>query len=316
MRKPIRLLLGGVTLAAMATAGTARAADAEDCRSVHFSDVGWSCITATTAVAIEILRGLDYQPRATVLSVPVTFRSLSAGDIDAFLGLWLPTQEDMIQPYFDDGSVDRVVTNLEGAKYTLAVPQYVHDAGVRSFADLAAHRDRFGGRIYGIEPGNDGNQIIQDMIDADAFGLGDWQLVESSEQGMLSQVQRAKRGEDWIVFLGWEPHPMNSRFEMDYLDDGDDWFGPDFGGATVHTLSRQGYAEACPNAHRLLENMVFTLELENEMMSWMLDDGMEPEAAARKLLTENPDIVEQWLSGVQTFDGGDGLAAVRAHLGM
>ena len=59
-----------------------------------------------------------------MLSVPVTFASLSNGDIDAFLGLWLPTQQSMIDPYFNDGTIEKVGVNLEGAKYTLAVPTY------------------------------------------------------------------------------------------------------------------------------------------------------------------------------------------------
>ena len=39
------------------------------------------------------------------------------------------------------------------------------DAGVKSLADLGANKDKFGGKIYGIEAGNDGNRIIQAMID-------------------------------------------------------------------------------------------------------------------------------------------------------
>ena len=300
----------------MAASGVARAAEPEECRSVHFSDVGWSCITATTAIAMTLLEGMGYEPKASVLSVPVTFESLANKDLDAFLGLWLPTQESMIQPYFDDGRVSKVTANLEGAKYTLAVPQYVLDAGVKSFADLDAHRDKFDGKIYGIEPGNDGNQIIQDMIDNDAFGLGDWEVVESSEQGMLSQVARATKRDDWVVFLGWEPHPMNRAFQMGYLDGGDDYFGANFGGATVYTLAPSGYTEQCPNVGKLLSNMVFTLDNENQIMGYMLDDGMDPQAAAVQLLKDKPELVEAWTEGVSTWDGGDGLAAVKAHLGM
>lgn len=305
------------SVAAMAVAGGVRAAEPQQCKTVHFSDVGWSCITATTAIASTILEGLGYEPKATVLSVPVTFNSLANGDIDAFLGLWLPTQQSMIEPYFDKGTIEKVTTNLEGAKYTLAVPKYVQQGGVKSFADLDKFADEFGRKIYGIEPGNDGNMIIQDMIDKDAFGLGDWELVESSEQGMLTQVKRAVRAEDWIVFLGWEPHPMNRRFDMAYLAGGDDYFGPNYGGATVYTLAHSSYTKRCPNAGQLLKNMQFSLSLENEMMGYMLDEGMAPEAAARKVLKAHPELLDDWLQGVTTFDGGSpGAEAVKAHLDM
>jgi len=303
--------------AATAISSGAHAADPASCKTVHFSDVGWSCITATTAVASVVLEGLGYEPKVSVLSVPVTFTSLANGDIDAFLGLWLPTQESMIAPYFKDGSIDKLATNLVGAKYTLAVPKYVYDAGVRSFADIAKHEDKFGGKIYGIEPGNDGNQIIQDMIDKNAFGLKGFELVESSEAGMLTQVKREVGKDGWIVFLGWEPHPMNRRFDMAYLTGGDDFFGPNYGGASVYTLAPKGYTSKCPNAGLLLGNMRFSLATENEIMGYMLDEGMDPGAAAKKLIKSNPDLLKQWLLGVTTMDGsGNGGEAVKAHLGM
>ena len=191
--------IAAVAMGAAAMAGNAYADDADSCKEVGFSDVGWSCITATTAVATTVLEGLGYEPKATVLSVPVTFASLSNGDIDAFLGLWLPTQQSMIDPYFNDGTIDNVAANLEGAKYTLAVPNYVFEAGVKTFGNIAAHADKFDGKIYGIEPGNDGNMIIQSMIDSDAFGLSGFEVVESSEQGMLSQVERAVRSDEWTA---------------------------------------------------------------------------------------------------------------------
>jgi len=62
------------------------------------------------------------------------------------------------------GTVERVRANLKGAKYTFAVPKYVHAAGVKDFADIHKYKDKFGGNIYGIEPGNDRNRLIQTMI--------------------------------------------------------------------------------------------------------------------------------------------------------
>jgi len=306
----------GVGIATLAPRRARAAGDPASCKKVRFSDVGWSCITATTAVAGKILGGLGYQSSATVLSVPVTYTSMKNKDIDVFLGNWMPTMENDVRPFLEDGSVETYAINLEGAKYTFAVPKYVADAGIKSFADLDAAKDKFGGKIYGIEPGNDGNRLIQTMIDKNAFGLGDWELVESSEQGMLSQVARAVRGKEWIVFLGWAPHPMNRNFDLAYLAGGDDYFGPNYGGATVYTNVRAGFAQDCPNLGRLFKNLKFSLDAENAMMGYMLDDGMEPEDAAAKLLKGEPGLLDGWLAGVTTIDGGDGLAAVRKSLGI
>jgi glycine betaine/proline transport system substrate-binding protein len=310
--------LGGWALgvAAALLAGAAQAADPESCEAVRFSDVGWTDITATTAVASVVLEGLGYEPTATVLSVPVTYQSLKNGDIDVFLGNWMPTMEADIAPYRADGSVEVVRTNLEGAKYTLAVPSYLAQKGLRDFADIAKFRDELDGKIYGIEPGNDGNRLIQKMLDEKAFGLEGFELVESSEQGMLAQVERAGRGQDPIVFLGWAPHPMNAKFDLTYLSGGDEYFGPNYGGATVLTNVRKGYLQACPNVGRLLQNLGFTLEMENAIMGAILDGGEEPEEAATDWLKANPGVLDAWLEGVTTLDGKDGKAAVREHLGL
>lgn len=289
---------------------------ADGCGKVRFSDVGWTDITATTALTSVVLEGLGYTTKTNVLAVPVTFASLKNSDIDIFLGLWMPTMTGDVKSYTKEGSVKVLRPNLQGAKYTLAVPQYVFDAGVHNFGDLAAHKDKFKSRIYGIEPGNDGNRLIQNMIDADAFGLKGWKLVESSEQGMLSQVGRAAKRKEWVVFLGWEPHPMNTNIHMAYLAGGDDYFGPDYGGATVYTTVRKGYTEECPNVGALLNNLEFSLGMENEVMALILDEGMDQMAAARQWLTKHPEVLTAWLKGVNTVDGKPGLPAVKAALGL
>jgi glycine betaine/proline transport system substrate-binding protein len=155
-----------------------------------------------------------------------------------------------------------------------------------------------------------------DMIEAGAFGLDGFEVIESSEQGMLAQVDRASGRDEPIVFLGWEPHPMNANFDMSYLTGGDDWFGPNLGGATVFTNTSAGYVDRCPNVGKLLGNLEFTLAMENEIMAAILDDGTDPADAARAWLVANPDAYISWLDGVTTLDGGDAVAAVKASLGM
>ncbi len=300
----------------LAAAAPAAAADPESCTIVRFADVGWTDITATTATAQTVLEALGYETSVDLLALPVTFQSLARGDIDVFLGNWMPTMETMIRPYLDKGEIDVVRTNLEGAKYTLAVSNVLAEAGLADFADIAEFAEQLDGKIYGIEPGNDGNKIILDMIAADAFGLGDFEVVETSEQGMLAQAERAERQGEGIVFLGWEPHPMNSNLEMTYLTGGDDWFGPEFGGSTVATNTRPGYVAECPNVGQLLQNLSFTLEMENEIMGPILDDGADPKETAAAWLAANPTTIEPWLEGVTTRDGGDALAATRGALGL
>jgi glycine betaine/proline transport system substrate-binding protein len=302
--------LAGALIAAIALPGAAFAA----CDEVRFSDVGWTDITATTAVAKTVLTALGYEVDVKVLSVPVTYTAMANGDIDVFLGNWMPTMEADIRPYLDAKTIDTMGANLTGAKYTLAVPTYAWDAGLKDFKDIATFKDQLDAEIYGIEPGNDGNRLIIDMIAADQFALAGFDVVESSEQGMLAQVARAVKKQDPIVFLGWEPHPMNANIDMKYLSGGDDVFGPDFGGATVHTNTRAGYAAECPNIGKLIGNLKFSLAMENEIMAAILDGGAEADDAAAAWLKAHPEVLAPWLAGVTTKAGGDGLAAVQGAL--
>jgi glycine betaine/proline transport system substrate-binding protein len=305
------------TLSAIALSAVATTAFADGhCDKVTFSDVGWTDITATTAATTVVLEALGYETDIKVLSVPVTYTSLAEGDVDVFLGNWMPTMEGDIAKYRDEGSVDTVRENLEGAKYTLAVNKAAADMGIKDFGDIAAHKDALDGKIYGIEPGNDGNRLIMDMIDQNAFGLTGFEVVESSEQGMLAQVARADKRGNPVVFLGWEPHPMNANFDMSYLTGGDDWFGPDLGGATVYTNVRAGYVDECANVGALLKNLKFSLAMENEIMGAILNDGEDPNKAAAAWLKAHPETLDAWLAGVTTMDGGDGMAAVKGALGL
>jgi glycine betaine/proline transport system substrate-binding protein len=300
----------GAAALVLAAAGPAAA----DCSLVRMAEPGWTDLALTTGVASTILQGLGYQTKSDVLGIPVIYEAMKNRDLDVFLGYWDPAMQTYFDAYRDTGTIETVHTNLEGAKFTFAVPTYVHAAGVTSFADLDAHADNFDRKLYGIEPGS--NEIMLDIIRKDAFGLGDWEVVESSEQGMLAQVERAERRKEWIVFLAWAPHPMNTAHDIQYLTGGDDFYGPNFGGATVHTQVRAGYLEECPNVGRLLKQMTFDIPMESEGMGYILHDGDDPNAAGARLLRAHPEVLETWLAGVTTREGGDGLAAVRGHLGL
>ncbi|MDB5552212.1 MAG: choline transporter, periplasmic binding protein [Rhizobium sp.] len=310
MLKHIFATTAGLFLIAVA----ASAAEPESCKTVRFADVGWTDITSTTAVATTLLETLGYTPESKLLSIPVTYTSMKNKDIDVYLGDWEPSMEADRKPYLEDKSIEVIGPNLTGAKYTFAVPDYVAAEGVKDFADLQKFAAKFSNKIYGIEPGNNGNRMIVDMINKGDFGLKDWELVESSEQGMLSQVEKAIKAKEWIVFLGWAPHPMNTRYKIDYLSGGDAYFGPNYGGADVYTNLRTGYAAECPNAAKFVSNLRFTLDMENQIMNGILNDGKDPKAAATDWLKANPDAVKPWLEGVTTFDGKPADEAVGSLL--
>lgn len=309
----LRKLCAGVGLVA-ALQPAAWAAEEASCRTVRFADVGWSDIAATTGLASVVLESLGYKPTVTIASIPIAFAGLKNKQIDVFLGYWNPSMTPVIEPFIKAGQIKVLEQpNLVGAKYTLAVPQYLYDKGLKSFADIAKFEKDLQGKIHGIEPGNDGNALILGMIKDDKFGLKNFKLVESSEAGMLIEAQRAGRGLKPIVFLGWEPHPMNVQMKMRYLAGGDDVFGPNLGEAKVYTAVPPSYEARCPNVMAFLKNLQFTTDMENQVMGPILNK-VKPSVAARNYLKKNPEVLGSWLKGVTTFDGKDGAAEVAAVL--
>jgi glycine betaine/proline transport system substrate-binding protein len=310
----MKMQVTGIVVAVTTLVAQIAWADDASCKTVRFADVGWSDIAATTGMASVVLEGLGYKPTVTIASIPIAFAGMKKKQIDVFLGYWNPSMTPQIEPFVKAGDIKVLDTpNLVGAKYTLAVPTYLYDKGLKTFADIAKFEKDLGGKIYGIEPGNDGNALIAGMIKDNKFGLKSFKMIESSEAGMLIEAQRAIKDQKAIVFLGWEPHPMNVQMKMSYLQGGDDIFGPNLGEAKVYTAIPPSYEKKCPNVYSFLKNLQFTTDIENQVMGPILKK-VKPNTAAKDFLKKNPGTLDKWLAGVKTLDGKDGLEAVKAAL--
>ncbi len=284
--------------------------------TIRFASVSWTGVTVKTELAVTILETLGYKATNTVLSVPIVYQALDTGDVDIFLGNWMPSMETIANKFFDKGTVVKYVVNMSGAKYTLAAPAYVVDGGLKDFADIARYADKLEHKIYGIEAGNDGNQIIQAMIDQNKFDLKDFKLVETSEPIMLSAVKGFCREKKWVVFLGWSPHYMNQIIDMKYLTGSTaETFGDNDGTATIYTNIRKGFAEQSPNVARFLQNLIFPIPMMNEI-SKMLQENKELKhrKAGLRYIKKHPEIYRGWLKDVKTADGKPALPVFEAYM--
>ncbi|MFO2465393.1 choline ABC transporter substrate-binding protein [Pseudomonas sp. 15FMM2] len=300
-------LLGAGLLAVSSDSAYAEQA----CETVKMADPGWSDIAATNAITGFLLTGMGYKPKVDTLAVPIIFGGLKDGQVDVFLGNWMPAQQGFYDKFVANGEVVQLAKNLEGTEFTLAVPDYVWEAGVREFADLNKFADKFDKKIYGIGSGAPANLSLQEIIKKNDFDLGQWKLIESSEQAMLAEVSRAVKRERFVTFLGWTPHPMNVQLKMRYLKGGEKYFG-DTG--SVYTLTRKGYAQACPNVGKLLANLSFTQEMENSIMAEVANKKVSNAEATKAWIKANPQVLDKWLDGVKTVGGEDALGAVKASL--
>ncbi len=299
-RKTISILLVLIFTLSLVSVGAGTAIAAEDSDTIDFGYVQWPGVTVKTHVAKKVLDHLGYETAMTSGSQAIVFKGMDTGDLDVFLGNWMPTMKIHFDEYQKKGTVKAVRNNLLDVVYKTAVPEYVYEAGVQSLADLNEYADKFNKTVYGIEPGNEGNLIIKDAIDNNTYNLEGWTLQSSSTAGMLTSVKRAVNNEEWIAFNGWKPHYMNVMFDLRYLDDPEGIWGS---GERVQTVVRTGYEEENPNVYKFLEQFKVTAPMQNEWIDMYKRQEMDPEVVAEKWIANNLDVVNQWIYGVESTDG-------------
>jgi glycine betaine/proline transport system substrate-binding protein len=278
--------------------------------TVRFGVPPWPGVTVKTEVARQLLGAIGYQTAVTSAGYIIDLQGLSRGEIDADMAIWLPSQGSTVNPLVKSGKIKLLTANVPDALYGVVVPEYVWKAGVHSIGDLQKYSSKFDSKIYGIESGNDGNQIMIDAIKNDTYNLKGWQLVPSSTAGMLAQAGRAIQQHKWIVFLGWKPHWMNIKYKIRYLKDPKKiWGGP----STVYTAVNPAFIKKQPNVAKFLKQMVVYSKAQSQ---WIYDYGYKKQPAdvvAKAWIKNNMDTVAKWLKGVKTANGSKpAIEAVKA----
>ncbi|HLQ85296.1 MAG TPA: ABC transporter substrate-binding protein [Salinisphaeraceae bacterium] len=278
---------------------------------IQFGVPTWPGVTVQSEVAAQLLEVMGYDTKQTSASPAFSLNSIASDQLDVYLGGWMPTEASMINPLKEKGEVEVMATNISGAIMGLAVPTYVWDAGVKTVDDLNKHADQFESKIYAIEPGTGFNTAIQEAIDNNDHDLGDWTMVASSTSSMLVQVERMVDREEWITFLGWEPHWMNITYDMKYLEPVGE---PKIAGTTSDVLTVANPKTVADNPE--LARFLTQFQVQKDTMSeWILEFGYKERRAdevASEWIGANLDKVAVWLDGVKTLDGEPAIDAVRA----
>ena len=307
----LKPLASGIALATAALfASTAQADD----QTLDFGVPAWPGITVKTAIAEQLLNPLGYETSTQEIGLQVIYQGIESGDIDAFLGAWLPAQREMFDPRKESGVLIDVANNVDGAQMTLAVPEYLFEDGLQSFADLDDYRDQLDGEIHGFGAGSAASEILNNAIDNNTWGLGDWQLVDTSEVGMLSAARDAISREEPIVWVGWTPHWMNLELPMRYLEDPEDLFGENNGESDVLTLLRGDYAEANPNVVTFFEQFTFSAEEQSWMIQAFGQEERDLADVAEQWIVDHPERIEAMLADVTTTDGDPAWPVIEAEL--
>ena len=303
-----------VSTIALSLAGVTTQAALADDATLDFGVPAWPGITVKTEIAEQLLNPLGYDTQTHEIGLQVIYQGMESGDVDAFLGAWLPAQKEMFEPRKASGVLTDVANNVDGAQMTLAVPTYLHERGIQSFADLDEHRDEFNSQIHGFGAGSAASEILHNAIDNDTWGLGDWSLVDTSEVGMLSAAQDAISREEAIVWVGWTPHWTNLELPMRYLEDPENLFGENNGESDVRTLLRSDYADAHPALVTFFEQFSFTADEQSWMIQAFGQEERDLAEVAQQWINDHPERVEAMLADVTTTEGDAAWPVIEARL--
>jgi glycine betaine/proline transport system substrate-binding protein len=252
---------------------------------VKIGYVLWDGEIASTNVMHQVLKQAGYK-NVEIVAVDAgpLYQGVASGQFDFTTSAWLPyTHQSYWETYGD--RVDSVQTNLEDCKIGLVVPAYVT---IDSIEELNSEKEKFNGRIVGIDPGAGIMQASETAISE--YDL-EMELISGSSAAMTASLKKAVASEKWEAVTLWSPHWAFNRWDLKYLDDPKGAYGD---ADHVETLARLGLKEEKPNLYGILTRFQWT---HDDIQAVMMDieSGMKPEEAAAKWVENNPEKVKEWI---------------------
>lgn len=251
--------------------------------------VAWDSEIASTNVVKTILEDkLGYNVKMLQVDNGPMWQSISDASADAMVAAWLPGTHGNFYEELQD-SFEDLGPNLEGAAIGLVVPTYVEAQSIEDLADPAIAA-QFNGEIIGIESGAGVMAATERAIEE--YGL-DMTLISSSSAAMAQVLSDEYEAGNPVAVTGWTPHWKFAAMDLKYLEDPKNVYGD---AEQIHTIVRTGLKDDMPDAYAFLDQFYWTPD---DMAAVMIEiqNGVEPEDAAKAWVEANTDKVDAWLNG-------------------
>jgi glycine betaine/proline transport system substrate-binding protein len=247
-------------------------------------------VSTLTKVLLEEKLGYKVElQRSDEAVLKQVYKGVAGGELDAFQDVWIPNQKEYLSEVEDE--VEHLEPWFEGkTEQGVAVPYYME---VRSLSKL----DHAGtDMINGIEPGSAVMPQLEDKV-IPGYHLH-MKLVESSTSAMLSELDTAYRMREPIVFFGWSPHWMNTRYDIRYLKDPRDLQGDFNNSAEISSIVNENLSEHNPAAYELIKSISLSKDEVNQMEADINGAG-DPEAGVKAWLEDNRSVVQPWIDAAK-----------------
>ena len=294
MKACSRLLILTLVLAVgVLAAGCGGLGAASGGKELTLGYIGWDenvAVSTLTEVLLEEELGYEVDlQRSNVAVLKQVYEGVAEGELDAFQDVWLPNQKRYLREVKDD--VEHLDPWFEGeTAQGIAVPHYMD---VHSLPEL----DRAGtDMLIGIEPGSAVMPRLYNKV-IPGYDL-DMKLVEGSTTAMLSELEKAYQMREPIVFFGWSPHWMNTRYDFRYLEDPKDLQGGFNNSARISSIVNADLSEDDPTAYAFIRAISLDEEQINQMEADINEAG-DPDAGVKAWLEDNRSVVQPWFDAAE-----------------
>ena len=278
--------------------------------TIVLGDSNWPGLRGKNAIAKYILENIGYEVKRTSATDPMIRQGIISGDIDVYLGTWMPSLKESRMKNQDKQHY--VTKNMHNGIVGMAVPTYVADQGVTSLADLKKHEDKFNKKLYVGPAGWVYDGSLRDAQKDNIYNLKGWELVSSNPAGLWAKLEKAIKNKEWIVWAAWKPHWMNTVYDMVYLNDPQNIFGNKY--SWVETLTRKGFPEEHPEVTTFLKNFIVTTETQSLLSYEIGQKEKDVDKFAKKWVKDNIFKVTSFLSLVEAPNGEPAINVLKENI--
>ncbi|WP_083465212.1 MULTISPECIES: glycine betaine ABC transporter substrate-binding protein [Bacillaceae] len=244
----------------------------------------WAENVAVSNMWKVILEEQGYDVELTMLEKAPVWQGVAQGDLDIAPEVWLPITDEPLYEEYEDQIELREIW-YEGTGLGLVVPEYVD---IDSIEELNDHADEMDGRIIGIDPGASLMRLSNEAVEE--YDL-DYDLVDSSEPAMMTELDSAYQNEEPIVVTLWNPHWAFADYDLKYLDDPENVYGdPD----DIYYMTRTGFEDDHAEVVEWFDAWHMDDDSLGELMS-VINDADDEEEGAREWIEDNRELVDEWL---------------------
>lgn len=304
----ITLLVTAIFISSLTILASAQNKD----NTIILGDSNWPGLRGKNSIAKYILENIGYNVKRTSATDPMIRQGIISGDVDIYLGTWMPSLQKARKKNQDKHHY--VTKNMHNGLLGMAVPKYVAKKGVTSLADLQEHADKFDRKLYVGPPGWVYGGMLRKAQKDNIYNLEGWDLVSSNPGALWSQLEKAIKNKEWIVWAAWKPHWMNTVYDMKYLKDPQKIFGNKY--SWVETTTRKGFPQEHPEVTTFLKNFIVKAETQSLLSYEIGQKEKDTDKFAEKWVKDNIYRVSSFLSLVKTPNGKPAIEVLRKNIGL